>query len=247
MYYILWPFRLIFKVYFFIVFCLSLILLYPVLYYLLSDSHRFPKAFIVMRYHAFALLLFAGVYMKIEGKENIPKEGAFIICPNHSSFLDIFCLYTLFSQYFVFVGKKEIEKWPIFHLYYTSGMNILVDRNNKLGDIKALKRMTSELKNGNPLVIFPEGTISFQAPKMVPFKAGAFSIAIKNQVPILPVTFSSNWRRLQRKSIWTSLAGPGISKVTIHNLFVTEGLTKENVLSLQDQVYSIINQPLCSQ
>ena len=244
MQYILLPFRVIYKIYYLIVFVLSLIISYPVMYYLLSDPKHFSKAFTVMRVHAFLLLLFAGARLKVKGASNIPQNGAYIIVPNHSSYLDIFCLYPIFSKYFVFTGKKEIEKWPLFHIYYTSGMNILVDRNTKTGSFKALKRMSHEIEIGNPLVIFPEGTISKEAPKLAPFKLGAFAIAIQKQVPILPVTFVTNWKLLQRSGFWKGKAGPGIAEVVIHKPIMTTGLNKKDINQLQMQVQSIINGPL---
>jgi len=244
MQYILLPFRVIFKIYYLIVFALSLIISYPVMYYFLSKPKRFPKAFPIMRAQAFMLLVFAGALLKVKGADNIPKNGAYIICPNHSSYLDIFCLYTIFRQYFVFIGKKEIEKWPLFRIYYTSGMNILVDRNNNTGMFKALKRMSQEIDKGNPLAIFPEGTISKEAPKLAPFKSGAFAIAIQKQVPVLPVTFVTNWKLLSRSGFWMGKAGPGIAEVVIHKPIITTGLNKKDIDQLQQQVQTIIRGPL---
>lgn len=244
MHFFLFPFRILYKIYYLIFFVLSLVISYPIMYYLLSDSSRFYKAFTVMRIHAYILLLFAGVKLKIKGMENIPPDGAYIICPNHTSFLDIFCIYSIFPRYFVFTGKKEIEKWPLFHIYYTSGMNILVDRHNKRGDIKALKRMSREIDKGSPLVIFPEGTISKQAPILAPFKSGAFAIAIQKKIPIVPVTFVSNWKRLQRNGIWKGKAGPGIAEVVIHKPILTNRLNKENIYELQNEAQKIISSPL---
>lgn len=244
MQYLLLPFRILFKIYYLVFFVLSLIILFPLLYYFLSDSKRFPKAFAVMRFYASLLLFFAGARLSVKGLDNIPSDGAYIICPNHSSFLDIFCIYSIFSHYFVFIGKKEIEKWPLFHIFYTSGMNILVDRHSTTGSISALKRMAREIGVGNPLVIFPEGTISKQAPIMAPFKSGAFAIAIQKQVPILPITFVTNWKLLQRSGIWKGKAGPGVAQVIIHKPILTTGLCKEHVDQIQSQVQAIINGPL---
>lgn len=236
--------RVIYKFYYFNVFVLSLIILFPLLYYYLYNSSRFPKAFSLMRVYALVLLIFAGTRLKIKGVENIPEQGPYIICPNHSSFLDIFCIYWIFKRYFVFIGKKEIEKWPLFHIFYTSGMNILVDRNSKVGDFKAFRRMCHEIDRGNPLVIFPEGTISRIAPALEPFKSGAFALAIQKQIPIVPVTFLSNWKLLQRSGIWKGKAGPGISRVVIHKPIITIGLKKTDLVQLQNEVRAIINSPL---
>jgi len=201
-------------------------------------------AFMLMKVHGFLLLLFAGAWLKVKGANNIPGKGAYIICPNHSSYLDIFCLYTIFPNYFVFTGKKEIEKWPLFHIYYTSGMNILVDRDNRVGSIKALKRISQEIDKQNPLVIFPEGTISKEAPKLTSFKSGAFAIAIQKQVPIIPVTFITNWKLLSRSGFWKGPAGPGIAEVVIHKPIITIGLKKDDTNKIKEEVMAIINGPL---
>lgn len=237
------PFRVIYKIYYLLVFALSLVITYPFMYFLLSKPQRFPFAFKLMKVHAFMLLVFAGAKLKVKGKENIPKEGAYIICPNHTSYLDIFCIYTIFKKYLVFTGKKEIEKWPLFHIYYTSGMNILVDRDNKSGSIKSLKRIYQEIDKGNPIAIFPEGTISKKAPLMTSFKQGAFSVAIQKQIPILPITFLSNWRILQRGSFWIGSCGPGISKIIIHEPVEVKGMKNTDVDQLKESVKNTISQP----
>ena len=182
--------------------------------------------------------------MKIKGKKNIIEDKPFLICSNHSSFLDIPCLYSMFKQYFVFTGKQEVEKWPLFHIFYTSGMNILVDRKNKMRLIKAFKKMMEVIDEGHPLVILPEGTISKAAPKLAEFKAGSVSLAVKKQIPILPITFTTNWIRLQRKGLFKGKASPGISEIIIHPLIPTTGLTKDDTDTLQIKLRDIINSPL---
>ncbi len=182
--------------------------------------------------------------MKIEGRENIIENQPFLICSNHSSFLDIPCLYSIFDKYFVFTGKKEVEKWPLFNIFYKSGMNILVDRYNKMGLLKAFKRMMEVIDEGHPLVILPEGTISKNAPKLTEFKTGAVSLAIRKQVPILPITFTTNWIRLQRKGLLKGKGSPGISEVIIHPNISTSGLTTNDTDMLQLKLHGIINSPL---
>ena len=189
-------------------------------------------------------LILAGVKLKVKGKEQIPNGKSYLICANHSSYIDIPCLYTIFSHYFVFTGKKEIEKWPLFHIFYTSGMNILIDRNNARNAVVAFKRMGEVLDENHPLFIFPEGTISKTAPEMAEFKSGVVSLAIKKQVPILPVTFTTNWKRLQRSGFWKGKAGPGIAEAIVHPLISTIGMTKEDTHVLQQTLKNTINTPL---
>lgn len=242
--YLLLPFRAIYKIYYLFVFCLLLALIYPAYRYLLAKPERYPGAFRLMRFHATLQLFFAGIILRVKGTENIPATGAFVICPNHTSFLDTFCLYHIFRRYFVFTGKKEIEKWPLFHIFYTSGMNILIDRGSAPGSFKAFRRMNQEIGKGNPLVIFVEGTRSPDAPRLAPFKPGAFAIAIQAQVPVLPVTFVHNWKRLGRGGIFSGKAGPGISEVVIHPPVTTAGFGKNDVDELLHRTERIIEAPL---
>jgi 1-acyl-sn-glycerol-3-phosphate acyltransferase len=242
--YLLQPVRVIYKTWFFLCFALSLVLFYPVFKYYLSSQKRWPKAFVIMRFYAHLLHALAFIRLKVDGEENIPANGSFIICPNHTSFIDITCIYIIFKRYFVFTGKKEIEKWPLFHIFYTSGMNILVDRKSRSGAFRAFKRMAEEIDNGNPIMIFPEGTISKQAPKLTSFKSGAFAMAIQKQIPILPVTFVTNWKRLQRSKFYAGKASPGLSEIVIHQPIITAGLTKSDADSLESRVRAIINGPL---
>lgn len=242
--YLLWPFRFIYKLYYLVVFSILMIASFPLYYYLLANPNRFPAAFRAMRVHAKVLLSLTGIIIRLKGKEQIPKSGAYILCSNHTSFLDAFCFYAIFPRYFVFTGKKEIEKWPLFHIFYTSGMNIIVDRQNSAGAIGTLKRMSHELSIGNPLAIFPEGTRPSNPPKLGPFKQGAFALAVQMQVPVLPVTFKTNWKRLGRGGFFSGYASPGMCDVIIHPPVYTSGMKKKDIESLQAEVHKIISAPL---
>lgn len=242
--YLLLPLRVIYKVYYLGIFSLLMMFLYPLYFLLLSVSKRFKIAFHIIRLHSWILMLLTGVIPRIKGAVHIPKEGPFIICANHTSFIDSFCIYFVFSRHFVFTGKKEIEKWPLFHIFYTSGMNIIVDRGNVAGSLGAIKRMMEELSHGNCLAIFPEGTRGENPPKLEPFKSGAFAIAIQAQVPIIPVSFTTNWKRLGRGGFFSGAAGPGFSDIVIHKPVPTIGMKKSDVPKLQSTVERIISAPL---
>jgi len=238
------PFKILYKIYFMLYFLVSLILFYPLFKYLLANPQRFPRAFNAMRLYARLWHLFTLIPVRVKGNTNPIKDGPYLILCNHSSFIDIPCVYVVFRQYFLIAGKKEIEKWPLFNIFYTSGMNILVDRKNKSGSILALKRISNEIDRKNPIVLFPEGTISPAAPKLIDFKSAAFSLAVSKQIPILPVTFISNWKRLQRKKFWLGKAGPGFADVVIHEPVFTKNLTRDDVKELAKRIQNIINKPL---
>ena len=120
----------------------------------------------------------------------------------------------------------------------------MVDRSSTAGSFKAIKRMSQEIDNGIPLMIFAEGTRPKDPPNLGPFKPGAFAIAIQKQIPILPITFVSNWKRLGIGGMFKGKAGPGFSEVIIHKPIMTIGLKKEDHTQLEEEVRLAINGPL---
>ena len=238
------PFRFIYKIYFLLFFVLILVLYYPIFRFLLAKESRFPTAFRFIKGFARLWLYGSGIYIRVKGRENIIMDKPFLICSNHSSFIDPATLYSIFPQHFVFTGKKEIEKWPLFHIFYTSGMNILVDRHSRIGAMKGFKAMMGVLEAGYPLVILPEGTIPLDAPKLGEFKAGATALAIQQQIPIIPVTQTTNWKRLQRRGMMKGKASPGVAEVIIHPPIETKGLTKADADALQVKLRNIMNEPI---
>jgi 1-acyl-sn-glycerol-3-phosphate acyltransferase len=238
-------FRVFYKIYCLLLFVLSLLIAYPFFKILFFSKRGFPAAFKLMRFYA--KFMHALFFLPVRLKKPMPDlpKGPFIICPNHGSFFDIPCIYYIFPSYFTFVGKKEIERWPLFRIFYTSGMNILVDRNEKSAAGISYKRMLHEIDLGHPLVIFPEGTITKNAPSLGEFKDGAFRIAVQKQIPILPVTFLSNYKRMERKGFFSGFASPGFCDVIIHEPVLTFGKSKADIPALKEQVKEIISKPLC--
>lgn len=230
------PFRIFYKFYCALVFAILMLLSYPVYKLLFINQKMFKTAFRMMRLHA--KFMMALMFIRVKIRSQVPQlpDGPHLICPNHSSFLDIPCIYAIFNSYFTFIGKNEIKKWPLFRIFYTSGMNILVDRSSNASKVKTLRRMSEEIDQGNSLVVFPEGSISRTAPEMSAFKKGAFAIAIKKQVPIVPVVFLSNYKRLQRGNFLKAMASPGYAFVQILEPVSTEGLGMGDLEKLETEV-----------
>lgn len=237
-------FGAIYKIYCLCFFALSLILFYPFFKLIFISKKGYPIAFKLMRIYTVVIHVFLMIPIRLKRPMPVLPDGPFIICPNHSSFFDIPCLYFIFKQYFTFVGKKEITKWPLFRVFYTSGMNILVDRNDKSGAGSSFKRMLYEIDLGHPLMMFPEGTITKNAPHLGEFKEGAFRIAVQKQIPIVPITFLNNYKRLERKGFFSGHASPGFCDVIIHEPILTIGKVKADIPDLIKQVKQIISEPI---
>ena len=240
---ILWLPRALYKIYYLVVFSSSLLLLYPFFYFSLSKESRFPVAFKLMRFWSLILQISGGIIVIKKIKKQLPNEP-YVVCCNHSSYFDIVLMYRVFPDYFVMMGKGELRNWPLFNIFFTKGMNILVDRDKKIASHKALEDAKNMIDKGHNVVIFPEGTIPHHAPLIKGFKNGAFKLAIEKQVPVVPMTFVTNWKRLQGTVMLKGKAGPGISKAVIHEPIETKGMTEKDVVLLRSKVKEVIEQPL---
>lgn len=144
-------------------------------------------AFVVMK----CFNLFCRVFMRleVEGRENLDTpSGAFLICPNHQSFLDPFVLcgayrYSLFRNFF-HVGASEFFEGPIMRRV-ASMLNVVpVNPDTEL--MRAMKAGAIGLKHGRVLNIYPEGERAFDG-DLHQFKKGAAILAMELDLPIVPV------------------------------------------------------------
>jgi len=236
------PFRWVYKVYFALVFFGSLVLLYVPFRILLFRPKRYQKAFKLKRAWAFFLQVATGTPLRIERRAVLPP-APYIICCNHSSYLDIVQMYNVVPEYFLFIGKYELLRWPLFNMFF-KGMNIAVNRGSHVEAAKAFRRAAKALDRGTSLAIFPEGTIPGTTPRMKPFKDGAFKLAIEKQVPIVPVTFLDHWRLFGEPTDVMSRARPGIARAVVHPAIPTQGLTMDDLVDLRAQVFRTIETPL---
>lgn len=135
------------------------------------------------------------------------------------------------------MGKKELQKIPLFNIFFKR-MNILVDRKNKHESHKALLQSAEQVDKGNSMFLYPEGTFNREG-KLLPLKKGAFRLAIQKQIPIIPITFIDNWKRMQSGGFFKAKGGPGFTKAIIHKPIDTKGLTEEDLLPLLNKVHTI--------
>jgi 1-acyl-sn-glycerol-3-phosphate acyltransferase len=240
--YLLFPFHLLYKLYVGAIFWLSLLFLYPFFHRLLKRK-KFDSVFKLKCFWSkmFQVLLFTPV--KVERRAPLPKPP-YIICSNHSSYLDIILFYSAFDEYFLFMGKGELLHWPLFRLFFRK-MDIPVHRGNPRFAVRAFHRAKEELKKGRSIAIFPEGTIPEGAPALGSFKNGAFKLAVETGLPIVPVTWVNNYRRFGEPSDVWSGGHPGISKVVIHEPVYPSGANEPaEFVTLRKEVFRVIDSAL---
>lgn len=230
-----------YKIYVGLVFLISMVPFYPV-FWLLLKLKRYKATLWLEHFWAKMFLPIMGIFIN---KIDFPQlEQPVIICPNHSSYFDIFVSIRVMPMPYSFMGKAELKTWPIFNSFFNSGLNILVDRENKLGSAKAFRQAMKKIDLGYHLIIFPEGTFSSDVPMLKEFKDGAFALAIKKQIPILPVTFLDNYKRFRTGGFFKSKATPGVCRVIFHDIIQTEGLTQADLVNLRQLVFDTIQKPI---
>ena len=126
-------------------------------------------------------------FAKVEGVENIPSSGGFILCGNHTSANDPVVVAAFSYRKLKFLAKAELFKNKFCSWFLHNIGCVSVDRNG--GDLKAMRICIKLLKDENPLVLFPEGTRYCKHIDDV--KPGALLFATKSEVPIIPVGISN--------------------------------------------------------
>ena len=164
-----------------------------------------------------------------------------MLVANHTSMIDIMLLLVMMRDPFVFVGKKELVKIPLFGYFYKRTC-ILVDRRNQKSRQEVFERAQRRLKSGTSICIFPEGGVpEDQSMLLDSFKDGAFRLAIDHQIPIVPIVFYDSKRRFP----YVFLKGkPGKLRVKIKKFLCTKGKTQKERTALREQTRELILEEL---
>ena len=150
-------------------------------------------------------LRLTGVKVNVTGREHLDPNQTYVFVANHQSYLDAAPLFAFTGRKMGMVAKKELLKAPI--LGYGMGfVNVIaIDRSNRDRAVETLKIANERLRSGISFGVCPEGTRA-QPGEMLPFKKGAFHMAVQTGVPIAPIALK-NADRLMGKG--TGEAWPG--------------------------------------
>ena len=130
-------------------------------------------------------VFFVCLGLKVEGRENIPDKGAIIVAPNHKSYWDPPVIGTAVNNRIIhYMAKEELFKNPIFGWIIRQFGTFPVKRGTV--DRQAVRQAVRELKSGNPLGIFPEGT-RIKREGLGRFHSGMASLALMTGTPVVPV------------------------------------------------------------
>ena len=172
------------------------------------------------------------------------QTSPFLICANHTSYLDIFFMYSILPKNkFVFMGKSEILSYPLVKTFFKR-LNIPVFRNDRVKAARSFIQAKRTIDLGWSVVIFPEGGIPEKPPQMIPLKDGAFKLAKAAEIGILPVTFANNYYLFSDPEYVFEGARPGLARIIFHPFVSKERVCDSAVIDLNNFVFNAINSPL---
>lgn len=178
--------------------------------------------------------------LEIEDHSN-NVEGPFIVCANHTSYLDIFFMYSVLPKHkFLFMGKSEILSYPLLKTFFKN-LNIPVFRGDRMKAAKSFIRARNEIAKGWSIIIFPEGGIPDETPFLLDFKDGSFKLAKSAKVGVLPLTFKNNYHLFSDPEDLLGMAHPGLARITIHPFIDKDSVEALSENELNQRTYNSIN------
>lgn len=229
--------HVLYRVWFYLLVALPIFVFFPILLLTTISERTYPQFFWIARnLWAKTILYGMGCFPKITWQQKLERDKSYMLVANHTSMLDIMLMLYTSKNPFVFVGKMELAKIPVFGFFYKR-VCILVDRNNPKSRTAVYRRVQHRLQQKLSICIFPEGGVPDEEVLLDRFKDGAFRMAIRHHIPVVPMSFLDCKKRFS----WTFLSGgPGPLRVKVHSFFETGILGAEDTSTLREEVRQVI-------
>ena len=223
--------HILYRIWFYILVALPIFLFSPFLLLTTISEKTYPQFFWLARnIWASTILYGMGCFPKIQREQFLEKGKSYMLVANHTSMLDIMLMLRTSKNPFVFVGKKELVKIPVFGFFYKR-VSIMVDRDDIKSRVGVYRRAQRRLDQGLSICIFPEGGVPDENLILDEFKDGAFKMAIGHTIPVVPMTFYDCKKRFPFSFFKGS---PGPLRVKVHQFFETGILSVEDKSTLRE-------------
>ncbi|MDE3057270.1 MAG: 1-acyl-sn-glycerol-3-phosphate acyltransferase [Bacteroidota bacterium] len=176
-----------------------------------------------------------GIEIRVRG-EPLDQSRSYIYVTNHASMFDIPAVLATFPRVRI-MFKKELSYIPIFGWSLRWGHHIMVDRSKGSEAMKSLERAANDIQSGGSVILFAEGTRTRDG-KLLSFKRGAFTLAAKSGVPIVPIAINGSFKILPKHSI--DIRPSPIELVVEKPIETTNIKTREDEIALMNRVRDII-------
>ncbi|EAA27445.1 hypothetical protein GE21DRAFT_4464 [Neurospora crassa] len=192
-------------------------------------GHGQSAQWAVGRSFKYVMALTTGVRFKIDDPKNIlGKTRPAVFIGNHQTELDVLMLGCMFPKYCSVTAKSSLRKTPFLGWFMSLSGSIFIDRASKTDARAAMAGAANQIqKKQQSVYMFPEGTRSYsKEPELLPFKKGAFHLAVQAQVPIVPVVVANYSHVLNVKDF---VFNAGVIPMKVLDPIDTTGLTTADV------------------
>lgn len=195
-------------------------------------------AYSFTRFVAVNLMKLSGADYQVSGLENIDESKNYLFVGNHRGLMDTPTLMIFVKQPLAFISKKEMAKVPILKQWMTLLGCLFLDRSNNRTAIKTILQGIDNLKQGDNVAIFPQGTRS-PGDDYLPFKPGSFKLATKSGTPIIPVSIKGTDVHLENNNFNVK---PCKIFVHFHEPIETKDMTTDEQKNLAKNVSELIKE-----
>lgn len=169
-----------------------------------------------------------GAKVKVAGLEHLDDKTSYVFASNHRSYLDTAALFRYAGKRMGLVAKKELLKAPVLGQGMGFVNVIAIDRTDATRALQSMQKARDVMNNGYSFGVFVEGTRAMPG-ELLPFKKGAFHLAVQMQAPIVPVAIkNTDWMMGKR----TGVAYAGEIEMALLAPISTTGKTADDVMEL---------------
>jgi 1-acyl-sn-glycerol-3-phosphate acyltransferase len=201
------------------------------------DRRRGRVFHAIARMWARGVLKISAVTVSVKGLEYLEPGRPYVYVSNHASMFDIPAIVSAIPDQIRIVYKKELEVVPFFGWGLKAGPYIGINRGRGAEAMKSLDRAIRRIRHGASLLLYAEGTRTRDG-KLQPFKRGAFNIAARAGIPVVPLTVNGSYSILRKSSF---VITPGhIDLVIAPPIPIPPGEGRETELALMTLVHAAI-------
>ncbi|MGI8849935.1 MAG: lysophospholipid acyltransferase family protein [Pyrinomonadaceae bacterium] len=220
-----------------------LVLMPPIMLYTKLRGNR-ELAYPFAHWGAVAWLRLSGAKIVVRGQEHLARNQSYVFVSNHRSYLDTAVMFAYTGKKMGVIAKKEMLDWIVAGKFMKYVNVIAIDRSNKESAIQTLNEAAEKLRSGISFAVFAEGTRAMPS-ELLPFKKGAFHLAIGTGFPIVPVAMKNTDFAMGKKQ---NYATPEICEMVMLPPLETKGLnTEEDLMNLLKETRGAIAEELRSE
>ena len=199
--------------YFWISFAFTYVLFVPIVILHVLGDERGEERFVSHSIGAYVQHIFAifGVRVIVRGREHVPRTRKVCFVANHQGLVDIALIEAAIPMRIGFIAKKEVSRLPLFNAWLKALHCVTIERAHARKAREVMLRGAEKVRNGKPIVIFPEGTRS-RSRRMGVFRSGSMLLPIQAGATVVPLTVDGTYRLVEEEG----RAKKGTVTLTIH-------------------------------